>query len=428
MSIRKELPELVNAEVISQETADRISSYYNKKSEQSGNRLFLVFGILGALLVGLGIILIMAHNWDELSRPVKTGVAFLPLITGQLLCGYVFLKKPESIPWRESSSLFLFLSVGASIALMGQIYNIPGSLGPFLLTWMVLCLPLIYVMKSSITSLFYIAGITWYATETGFWSSPSEQATLYWILLAGALPYYVMLAKNHPQSNFTGFHHWVVPFSVIISLGTLAGSATELMLISYVSLFGFFYLLGNSSYFKGQKLKRNGYKVTGALGTVGMLVALSFSGFWDHLNQTNLVFNELIAAPELFSALINTSLAGWLFTAQQKGRPLSEIKPLSTVFILFIALFLYGLILPGAVVFINLMVVVIGILMVLDGAKQNRLGLLNFGMVVLSALIICRFFDIQFSFVVRGFLFVLAGAGFIAVNYWMLKKRGVYES
>lgn len=428
MSIRKELPELINAEVISQETADRISSYYNKKSEQSSNRLFLVFGILGALLVGLGIILIMAHNWDELSRPLKTGVAFLPLVTGQLLCGYVFLKKPESILWRESSALLLSLSVGATIALVGQIYNIPGSLGPFLLTWMVLCLPLIYVMKSSVASLFYIAGITWYATETGFRSSPSEQATLYWILLAGVLPYYVILAKNHPQSNFTGFHHWVVPFSVTISLGTIAGPATELMLISYVSLFGFFYLMGRSSYLEDQDLKRNGYRVTGAIGTVGMLLALSFSGFWDHLNQANMVFSELIATLEFFAALTITALAGWLFIDQQKGRELSEIKPLSTVFILFIALFLYGLILPGAVIFINLMVIVIGILMVLDGAKQNSLGLLNFGMVILSALIICRFFDIQFSFVVRGFLFVLAGAGFIAVNYWMLKKRGVYES
>jgi uncharacterized membrane protein len=261
MSIRKELPELVKADVISQEVADRISSYYNIKSEQGTNRLYLVFGVLGALLIGLGIILIIAHNWDELSRAVKTGFAFLPLVAGQLLCGYVFLKIPDSITWRESSALFLFLSVGSTLALVSQTYNIPGSLGPFLLTWMVLCLPIIYVMKSSIVSLFYIVGITWYASETGYWSSPSEQATLYWILLSGVLPYYYVLAKNHPQSNFTGFHHWFIPISVTITLGTVAGPATELMFIAYVSLFAFFYLTGNSSYFEGQSLKRNGYKV-----------------------------------------------------------------------------------------------------------------------------------------------------------------------
>jgi uncharacterized membrane protein len=428
MSIRKELPELVKADVISQEVADRISSYYNIKSEQGTNRLYLVFGVLGALLIGLGIILIIAHNWDELSRAVKTGFAFLPLVAGHLLCGYVFLKIPDNITWRESSALFLFLSVGSTLALVSQTYNIPGSLGPFLLTWMVLCLPIIYVMKSSIASLFYIVGITWYASETGFWSSPSEQATLYWILLSGVLPYYYVLAKNHPQSNFTGFHHWFIPISVTISLGTVAGPASELMFIAYVSLFAFFYLTGNSSYFEGQNLKRNGYKVTGTLGTVVLLLALSFSGFWDHLSQVNLVFSKVITAPEFFVSVIITTLAAWLFITRQKGRALSEIKPLSTVFILFAALFLYGLFFPGAVILINLMVIVIGILTVLDGAKQNSLGLLNFGMMILGALIICRFFDIQFSFVVRGLLFVLAGTGFIAANYWMLKKRGAYES
>ncbi|MCC5905706.1 MAG: DUF2157 domain-containing protein [Balneolaceae bacterium] len=308
MSIRKELPELVKADVISQETADRISSYYNMKSEQGSNRLYLVFGVLGALLVGLGIILIMAHNWDELSRPVKTGFAFLPLVTGQLLCGYVFFKKPVSIAWRESSALFLFFSVGATLALVSQTYNIPGSLGPFLLTWMALCLPIIYVIRSSIVSLFYITGITWYASETGYWSYPPEHSTYYWILLAGVLPYYYTLAKNHPQSNFTGFHHWFIPLSVTITLGTAAGPATELMLIAYISLFGFFYLTGNSSNFEGQNLKRNGYKAVGTLGTVALLLALSFSGFWDQLSRANLLFSEVITAPEFYTALIITTL------------------------------------------------------------------------------------------------------------------------
>ncbi len=428
MSIRKELPELVRADVISQETANRISSYYNMKSEQGSHRLYLVFGVLGALLVGLGIILIMAHNWDELSRPAKTGFAFLPLVTGQLLCGYVFFKKPVSITWRESSALFLFFSVGTTLALVSQTYNIPGSLGPFLLTWMALCLPIIYVMKSSIVSLFYIAGITWYASETGYWPYSSEHSTYYWILLAGVLPYYYVLAKNHPQSNFTGFHHWVIPLSVTITLGTVAGTATELMFIAYVSLFGFFYLTGNSIYFEGQRLKRNGYKAVGTLGTVTLLLALSFSGFWDQLSRANLLFSEVITAPEFYTALIITALAAWLFISQQKGRAWSEIKPLSPVFVLFIALFLYGLIFPGVEILINLMVIVIGILTILDGAKQNSLGLLNFGMMILAALIICRFFDIQFSFVTRGLLFVLAGTGFLAANYWMLKKRGANES
>lgn len=82
MSLSKDLSELVNSEIITPETADRIQDYYDEKKGTSANRLFIVFGVLGTLLIGLGIISIIAHNWDELSRITKTFFAFLPLIAG----------------------------------------------------------------------------------------------------------------------------------------------------------------------------------------------------------------------------------------------------------------------------------------------------------------------------------------------------------
>lgn len=172
----KDIPELVKADVISQETADKIRDYYRKQGGQSTNRLFIVFGILGAILVGLGIILIIAHNWDELSRTTKILLAFLPLLVGQVLCGFVLLKKQDSVAWRESGTSFLFFTVGASISLVSQIYNIPGNLSSFLLTWMLLCLPLIYVMRSSIASLLYLIGITYYACEASYWTYPFSES------------------------------------------------------------------------------------------------------------------------------------------------------------------------------------------------------------------------------------------------------------
>ena len=63
-NILQELPELVQAKVITEETAQNITAYYDRKPSASSNRLFIVFGILGALLVGMGIILIIAHNFQ----------------------------------------------------------------------------------------------------------------------------------------------------------------------------------------------------------------------------------------------------------------------------------------------------------------------------------------------------------------------------
>ncbi|MEI7726689.1 MAG: GDYXXLXY domain-containing protein [Bacteroidota bacterium] len=123
MSIQRDLSDLIKAEVITQETADKIRVYYNNKGGSSANRLFIVFGILGAILTWLGITLIIAHNWDDLSRGTKTIFAFVPLLAAQVVCGYTLMKRQSSIAWQESSSAFLFFAVGASIALVSQIYN-----------------------------------------------------------------------------------------------------------------------------------------------------------------------------------------------------------------------------------------------------------------------------------------------------------------
>ena len=84
-----ELPELLEHNIISNDVANTITAYYQSKESEEPNRLFTIFGVLGSALVGLGIILILAHNWDNFSKSIKTFFAFLPLIIGQLACGLV---------------------------------------------------------------------------------------------------------------------------------------------------------------------------------------------------------------------------------------------------------------------------------------------------------------------------------------------------
>lgn len=423
MSILKDIPELISAGIITRETADEINNYYISKRRNSTSRLFLVFGIFGAILVGLGIILLVAHNWDDLSQTTKSFFAFLPLIVGQIFCGFVLIKKNESVAWRESVTAFLFFSVGACISLITQIYNIPGNLNSFLLSWMLLCLPMVYIMQSSIASLLYLTGITYYAAETSYGFSETSESYLYWLLLLAVFPYYYLLFRKKPESNFMIFHNWLVPLSVIITLGTVAKDAGELMYIAYFSLFGLLYLTGNSTFFRQQRLRNNGYKVLGALGTLVLLLILSFDWFWSDLREKDFNFNELVTSSEFFASAIISLLCFAILYFQQKNKPFKEIEPIAFVSILFIITFLIGLSSPVSVVLINLFVFTIGLLTILDGAKQDHLGILNYGLLIIMALTVCRFFDTDLSFIIRGFLFVSVGIGFFAANYWMLKKR-----
>lgn len=423
MNLLKELPELLRNDVISEETAEKIQIYFQSKAAKSSNRLFLVFGIIGALLISLGILLIFAHNWDNLSRSIKTFLAFVPLLIGQGICVYTIIKKSDSQAWRESGTAFLFISVGASIALVAQIYNIPGGNGTFILTWMLLCLPLIYLMKSSIASLLYISGITYYATHMSYASFPRTDSYMYWMLLLLVLPYYYLLFKKKPESNFIIFHNWLIPVSLFIALGTLSEAHEEWMFMAFLSLFAAFYIFGKLDFFTKQRSRNNAYKILGSIGTVVLLLMLSFNWFWEELIDTDFIFKELIISPEFLAAAFMSLLAIGLLYVLQKNKKLSSIKPISLVFIFFIPIFFLGMSSYSAVVLINLLVFAIGLATVREGAKNNHLGLLNYGLLIIATLVICRFFDSDLSFVIRGILFILVGAGFFGVNYWMLKKR-----
>src|SRR5690554_1504337 len=427
MSIQKDIRELIDAGIITPETAQKIADYYQKKSSSSSNRLFIAFGILGAILVSLGIILIIAHNWDELSRTTKTFFAFLPLVMTQLLCAYVLLKKLNNKTWTESATTLLFFAIGACIALISQIYHIPGNLSSFLLIWMLLVLPLIYVMKSSIAPILYLVGITYYAAETSYFAFPSTTSYAYWGLLFAILPQYFLAVRIHPKSNFTSVENWIVPVSISIALGTLASGAGFFLYVAYFSLFGLFYSIGNNEYFKDSKLITNSYRVIGTIGTVILLFISSSERFWKTVAEQGTDLENWMSYMIFWVGLGISLLAIVYLLNQEKNKSIRELPIFAPVFIVFLILFAIGQYTSAVWIFINLIILVVSILTIKSGAKKEHLGILNFGLAIITLWIIIRFLNTDLSFVIRGLLLVAIGVGFFLANYWMLKKRKPHE-
>lgn len=423
-AILKALPELMQAGLINEAQAGRIRDYYAQKPDRSSYRALLIFGILGALLVGLGIILIIAHNWDQLARPIKISLAFLPLIIGQGAGFYVLFKKWDQKAWREAVATFSFLAFGACISMISQIYNIPGQVSDLLLLWMLLGLPLVYLMQSSMASFIYLFGITYYAGQLGYAEYPTQIPYWYWILLLAVLPHYYLLNKKSPSSNFTIFHHWIIPLSLIITLGTFGQQEELLMFLAYFSLFGWLYLIGRLTYFDEQALRNNGFLVLGSLGCIIMLLMLSFDFFWEELYLSRLDFSTWLSTPEFWvsTALTLLAMAFLYLLARKNGR--NQISLMEVLFLIFLLIFVSGFYAPGqSLLMVNVLLLILGIFYIRKGIRQDHLGILNYGLLIITALIICRFFDTKWSFILRGTLFVIVGIGFFIANYQMLRKR-----
>ncbi|WP_223548620.1 MULTISPECIES: DUF2157 domain-containing protein [Aestuariivivens] len=418
--IQNDIKELVEQQVISKESASKMEAYYQSKKVDVPNRMFTVFGVLGGLLIGLGIILILAHNWDDFSKSIKTSLAFLPLVLGQVFVGISIFKNKNNV-WKESTGTLLFFVVGSCISLISQIYNIPGNFSDFILTWILLCFPLIYFLRSHSLAILHIIFMTFYAADFGYSYLSNGKTPWYYLLLLGLVfPHYWQLLKYKSAANITSIFNWLFPLSLNIVLGTFVHKTSELGVLMYVVLYGIFYSIGKMPLFSNLKLRGNAYLVLGSLGTIYMLLLTSFDLMWETLKKIELVYSSQEFYITLFLLLIAIGVLIYGIAKQW----ISKIDLTHYTFLIFTIVFFAGFnnkYIP--LIIINLLILAIGILTIKKGADTFHFGISNYGLLIIAVLIVCRFFDTDMSFVIRGILFLGFGLGFFLTNYFMLKRQ-----
>jgi uncharacterized membrane protein len=371
--ILNDLDELTAAGVINAEDSERIRAFYRSKRDEAPNRLVLIFAVLGALLTGLGIVLIIAHNWDTFPRGIKIFFALLPLAIGQVLCAFALAKHRQNRIWNEASAVFLFFAVASSISIVSQVYNIPGSLSGFLFAWMLVSIPIVYIMRSSMTSLLIICGITTYACSLSYFDYPNEIAWHYWWMFGSLVPHYMMSAKNG-QSGFVTLHRWFFSVSLVITLNMFNQSGNWIMLAGYVSLFCFYIMLPGFHRKAEEKTLGSPFFIVGSLGLAILLIATSFRFVWDEIAiQTDWVDQSL------FVALFITALAAAMLFAIVRKQGLTSINPNAFVFIVFILLMALGTVEPSIAQWsVNLVILTMGVLTTRRGVEQNSIFILNY--------------------------------------------------
>lgn len=430
IDLHKDLQNLIEHGIVDKPTADRIENYYQSKSSKNPNNLITIFAVIGACLIGLGIILILAHNWDQLSKLFKTVIAFAPLLMGQVLCFIALKFHSEKKAWTEASSAFLFFAIAICISLLSQIYNISGSTESFLLSWMLLALPLIYLMPSSIVAVFYLIGITIYSNESSYFfvQNKAETFNYYYFLIIALLPFYYLKYKQSEKGknvkHILSSLHYLIPISLCITTGIAMEDNEELLGIIYVAFFSFLLIIGRSHYFSNKKLLQNPYLLIGSFGSITILLIYSFFPVWEYWEDKEYVFKAYLSSKEFFAILAWLALSIISYFYLKSQNKISSLRPINFTVLLFMVLLIIGKFNPlVTTVLVNLIGFAMGVYTISQGVQENHLGILNYGLIIITALIICRFFDQDLSFVFRGILFMLLGAGFFMANYLMLQKR-----
>lgn len=420
----EQLPGWVAQGIINQEQANQLRTRYGEIDDQPDyNLAFIIIGILGALLVGGGIILIVAYNWEDFSKTTRTVLSFAPLIVAQIIFGFAYFKRRNSIAWAEGASTFLMLMLAASIALVSQTYHIWGEPETFLWSWLVLSIPLIYLSNSSLVTIIYLIGIASWTMQVN-----GSDSVWYWLLLAAAVPHLILNMRTHSEFIRRNILGWALVLTFIFGwFGTIEASIPEFGLVGTALTFSMFYLLGDSIKIGGKIFITRPFRAFAVSGSFVLLLFLTYEADFQAFDWAKL-FNGSFYLPWAghvnFIILIFFSICFlWLLSRKILTQSWSErfatFLPLFTLLILIISRQSSDF---QAMVMANIYLLAWGILYLVEGIQARHMGLINLGMLFILVLATARFFDTEWDFIVKGIAFIVLGLGFLAAN-WLLSKR-----
>jgi uncharacterized membrane protein len=184
-------------------------------SRPVGGWMVYSFIALGASVVGIGVIALIAANWMEIPGSVKLAIDFLLLIG--LGVGVLHHYRKEN---RQILEIFLTLFVlfcMASIGLISQIYHTGGRLEDALLFWALITLPVVTLSRHHFipflwVAIFFSAIVVRIVEQKLLFPNISEENR--WLALLMILPFLAALlstalAKNKLLAPIgLGFRRW----------------------------------------------------------------------------------------------------------------------------------------------------------------------------------------------------------------------------
>jgi uncharacterized membrane protein len=425
-----ELPKLETEGVVDAATAKRLRDHYGDQTSGSGRRLVVaIFAVFGGLLIGGGIILLLAHNWDAFGRGTRAAIALAPLAAAQLLVGWVLLTKWHSTAWREGSATLLALVVAASVALVDQTYHTGGDLESFLWRWCLLLAPLPWLLNSTAVGMLFLASLTWWA---GAARVEGSQVLIMWPLAAAVVPHLVHLLRSDKRGLRAANLQWVVALFLCVAAGVgLDHRVPGLWMVIYVGLFALMITLGAAGRRDEDGLWRRPFEAVGVLGSIIVWLILSFEEVWSNVGWNHIrsseAFQELVPWVDIVVAVVLPlgAIAAMAFLLDRRRHRLPFLWGLSVpvMAVVWPIAASADAVWPGVVAF-NLLLFVVGLATLAEGVRRQNLAVVNLGMLVVALLVVVRFFDSEFGFIFKGVAFILVGIGFLAANVVLSRSLG----
>lgn len=429
--LAEHLPEWEREGLVTLQAATVLRDRY--RVESRAGLAQMVVGAVGSLLIGAGLIAVLAYNWDEFTRWVRLLLAFGPLAASQAVSGWVLWKNDAAKPWmRESAALVQTLAIGAAMALVSQIYNLPGQWTDLVFWWCVVAVPLAWVLKSDAAAIAYLFGVAvWTIAQAGdrAMGSPAldvaDVRIWFPILLAGILPRWPgsdLGDRPQPGSRL------VLAATALVGLLAVAAFASGLQgqLTGSFTVFPWLAMLSSALVLLfpldtdgvAEPLSRKPQVVLGGLAMVIMALIATYE-----TPARELVSGVEPALRLVWCWLLLAVLAGFMAVAFRQGRfavlavaGLALVPPLGA--------FLSPSGIGGWPVAIAYSLLLLGTAIALIALEfLGRQGAARIGAALITLLVILRMADADVSLLIKGLVFIGIGCVFLGFNVLISHHR-----
>jgi len=432
-----EIPGWVTEGLISREAADKISERYRLAQAASGReKLIYAVGILAALLLGTGVIMFFASNWQAIPRLGKLAIICV-VLAATYWAGYELKYKRGYEIVGEAIILLGAILFGAGIFLVAQAFHISAHFPNGLLLWMFGLAPLFYLIKSKpllmdIALLFCV----WLIVETVAAHGLRDlgQRTLFirtgfgFFVLIGLLRLiYKYGAKANAILIIPSILIWLTVFLNCWFLHEKPSGAGHLFLM-YIAFFLAFAALS--------VLHREDERLP-PFGTVYQGFSLPAISFGLYVLTFPEFVKELIeegawALPVVIGiAFIVFLVAIWFYLNDKVDRDaepyaMAEMNVyMALSFFVIMLMFLFAM--DGSEIFVGMLanLVLFGfiIALIVIGYRGGYPRLINFAIVLFIVDFITRYFDWFWDLLPRSLFFIAGGLVLLVGGIWLEKRR-----
>lgn len=438
--LTKETALWVEKDLISEPQAVNICKEYGADyyAHEQNNFLLSLLTIIGFIFIGIALIVLIGHNWDEIPRAIRMA-GLLGVTTFTQLFAWKRYSKTGEI------GLFLLgnLFYGASIILIAQIYHLGEHMPDGVLWWALGSLPFALITRSSALMLFtLILGIIWCVIEasSGFipLTFPVFICSAIWVLWRGNISLILLLTSLFALGLS-------VDYSFALLLEYLSASDNNALVygvffyeplqhfseeltiaVSLMVLYYSFALYIESS----RSVKAQDYSVLIRLWVLRfsliLLIVYSFEESWREFISHN--WNGL--ASMLIYVIVILSIACWL------AYKAKALKGVASVCATLLAPFMVWLITDALIsqeteinwlsiiplvaqVLTNIVTVVVAVTLIVRGISNGVRAYFFLGILTLIIIAYSRYFDMIGSYIGAAvlflvFAFILLGAA----QYW----------